>query len=277
MSTYSIHHAEFPHLPEHHRLITFTGAGGKTSLMKWFATPSPTLPQRIVVTTTTKILPLPGERLILNDDGPDFMNRIRGGVTGSSIAVVANRFDHHTGKLIGLPLAIVSELHCADIADTILVEADGAARKPLKAPNDTEPVIPAETDLCIAVMGLDAVHQPLTEENVHRHDIFSRITGRAPGSPVLPEDMIRIAAAPNGLFKGCPPDCERIVYLNKTDIPGASKTVSKFEELLTDNNQASDIRWFAGSTRNRQVRELACHPITTHDYSVERLELSPEF
>ncbi len=224
-----------------------------------------------------KILPLPGERLILNDDGPDFMNRIRGGVTGSSIAVVANRFDHHTGKLIGLPLAIVSELHCADIADTILVEADGAARKPLKAPNDTEPVIPAETDLCIAVMGLDAVHQPLTEENVHRHDIFSRITGRAPGRPVLPEDMIRIAAAPNGLFKGCPPDCERIVYLNKTDIPGASKTVSKFEELLTDNNQASDIRWFAGSTRNRQVRELACHPITTHDYSVERLELSPEF
>ncbi|MFQ9395895.1 MAG: hypothetical protein ACLR2E_20080 [Lachnospiraceae bacterium] len=38
----------------------------------------------------------------------------------------------------------------------MLVEADGSRRLPLKYPNATEPVVPEDTDLILAVTGLSA-------------------------------------------------------------------------------------------------------------------------
>lgn len=42
-------------------------------------------------------------------------------------------------------------------ADLVLVEADGSRRLPLKYPNATEPVVPEDTDLILAVTGLSAL------------------------------------------------------------------------------------------------------------------------
>ena len=50
------------------------------------------------------------------------------------------------------------------LADYIINEADGAARKPIKAPNATEPVIPTSTTLIVAVVGVDALNSPLSQE-----------------------------------------------------------------------------------------------------------------
>ena len=272
----TLHVPTFPELPDTYRLITFTGAGGKTSLIQWLAVSASAKKLRTIVTTTTKILPLPGERIIFEEDGPNFLNRVREGINAMSRVVVASRYDTLTGKLIGLRPQTVSALHNAGIADVILVEADGAARKPLKAPNATEPLIPQETDLCIAVMGLDAAYEHLGEATVHRHDIFARITGRSPGDAILPKDMFCIATAPNGLFKGCPPDAHLAVFLNKIDSPGFDSLAERFAALLGVERHPA-ARWFAGSARKHEVFELTPRKHTGLYNVRPRLEFSHEF
>lgn len=249
------HAPSFPALLEAYRLVAFTGSGGKTSLIQWAASIAQTKKRRTIITTTTKILPLPGECILAEDDEAGFLSRIQEKLKACSTVIVASRFDQITGKLIGMHPQTVSKLHHAGLADLILVEADGAARKPLKAPNATEPVIPPETDLCIAVMGLDATYEPLCEATVHRSDIFSFITGRSKGMAIQPEDMYRIATAPDGLFKGCPSSTDLVVFLNKADRPNFDVLVNQFSTLL-EREMPFKGRWFAGSALQRQSKEI---------------------
>jgi probable selenium-dependent hydroxylase accessory protein YqeC len=257
-----------------HRLIAFTGAGGKTSLIRWLASHFQLKSQRVIITTTTKIFPFPGEKVLLQDDGPDFMGRIRHAFGQSSCITLARKFDPVSGKLIGLDKETVTLLHKAGMADMILVEADGAARKPLKAPAEHEPVIPAGTDLCIAVMGLDAAYRPLIESRVHRHQKFSRITGLTVGGDVTPVHMTRIAMASQGLFKGCSPECELRVFLNKTDIPGGLALVDEFQYTLSTIEQPGNIGWFAGSIRNQYMIRMKSYTSTVwNDSDTQRVSL----
>lgn len=229
------------------RLIALTGAGGKTSLMRWIAEHCRARHKSVAMTTTTKIFPFPGVPTVLEDEGPDFTGRIRHAVKRSPCVCLARRFDEPSGKLMGLDKEVVTALHASRLVDTLIVEADGAARKPLKAPNGHEPVIPRGTELCIGVMGLDAAYRPLTEANVHRHAIFSRLTHLAPGEKVTPAHMVRLAVDPGGLFKGCPPDCDLRVFLNKSDIPGGAQLVEAFHNALLADRAAASFKWFAGS------------------------------
>jgi len=58
-------------------------------------------------------------------------------------------------KLKGLSPTLIDRIRDKGIADIILVEADGAKRCPLKAPNETEPVIPFSTTWTLPIVGLD--------------------------------------------------------------------------------------------------------------------------
>ena len=68
--------------------------------------------------------------------------------------------------------------------DFILVEADGAKRKPIKAPADYEPVIPSSTTLVIGVIGLDALGKAIDEETIHRCELFCSLTGKKAGNTI---------------------------------------------------------------------------------------------
>jgi len=264
MITSTIHATSFPETTGSYRLISFTGAGGKTSLIQWVASTSQHQKQTVLVTTTTKILPPSGERIILEEDGPAFMKRLHEAVTLYGKVTVARRFEQATGKLIGLRPETVTTIHNSGMADRTLVEADGAARKPLKAPNDNEPVIPQATDFCIAVMGLDAINRPLDDRTVHRPEIFSQITHLKTGQSIAPESLISVATAPNGLFKGCPPDADLAVFLNKMDIPGHVDFIGDFERKLAHQADGLCPRWFAGSAHTHLARELVSIPGHTH-------------
>ncbi len=260
-----------------HRLITIIGAGGKTSLVGWLAQQKQLTQQQVIITTTTKIFPLQNVYTVLQEEDPDFLNRVCHALNNHSCIVVAHRFDAKTGKLIGLSTNAITLLHESGMADTIFVEADGAAHKPLKAPAIHEPVIPLASDICIGVMGLDAVYRPLTEANVHRHEIFSKIAGLAPGELITPAHMVRVATAPNGLFKGSPPDSELAVLLNKSDIPGGSDLIDEFKSILSHEKQSQHFKWFAGSVRQQRIKRINHRPCKTQDYIDFRLEFSHQF
>ncbi|SOB57916.1 putative selenium-dependent hydroxylase accessory protein YqeC [Pseudodesulfovibrio profundus] len=243
-----------------HRLITVVGAGGKTSLINWLGMQILPPEKRVIITSTTKIFPRHNVCTILNDGQPDFIDRIEQALDRHRKVVVAQQLDTRSGKLIGLSPAFVTHLRNRNIADTILVEADGAAHKPLKAPAEHEPVIPLESDLCIGVMGLDAMYLPLTEANVHRHEIFSHITKLLPGEPITPKQMLDIAVAPNGLFKGSPATSKLAVVLNKTDIPGGGYRVQEIERILPQEQRTRNYAWFTGSILNGQLHRIDAGP-----------------
>ncbi len=259
------------------RLTTVIGAGGKTSLINWLGMKMLPPKKRVILTSTTKIFPLQGVCAILNEDNPDFIPRIIQALDTYGCITVAQRLDAQSGKLIGLSPALVTHLRSLNIADTILVEADGAAHKPLKAPAVHEPVIPLESDICIGVMGLDAAYRPLTEENVHRHTIFSRIAQLAPGEIVTPEHMVRVAMAPNGLFKGSPPDSELTVFLNKSDIPDGDDLIAEFQAILMRESRARNYTWIAGSIADQTMTTMTTRSFREHNFINNRLEFSYQF
>ncbi len=59
------------------------------------------------------------------------------------------------GQVVGLGREALDAIHGAGLFDSILVEADGARGKPLKAPAPHEPVLPSRADCVVAVVGAE--------------------------------------------------------------------------------------------------------------------------
>ena len=75
--------------------------------------------------------------------------------------------------------------HLAQIADYVLVEADGSRGLPLKAHLPHEPVIPPGTTQTILLVGASAFHHP-AQETAHRPDHFCALAGITPQTPIAP-------------------------------------------------------------------------------------------
>lgn len=211
---------------EHSRLISLCGAGGKTTLMFSLAREFVAAGERVLVTTTTKIARdeadgwpslqvttvrqlLEGARTLLPEAGEKR--------SGALIAYSGIGGDGY--RLVGYSREFVDELAVSRRFDRILVEADGSARKPLKAPAEHEPVIASATDALIIVAGMNALGLPLDESNVFRAEIWSKLSGLAPGSPISPESLGCCVAHPEGLARGCPAGTRRLLFLNQADTP----------------------------------------------------------
>ena len=82
-----------------------------------------------------------------------------------------------------------------ELADRVIIEADGTKGLPLKVPDDREPVIPAFADAVIAVAGLSALGRPLGEV-CHRPELAKLRFGLEPGQIATPELMAMLLSSP---------------------------------------------------------------------------------
>jgi probable selenium-dependent hydroxylase accessory protein YqeC len=99
----------------------------------------------------------------------------------------------------------------------LLVEADGSRGLPVKAPGPEEPVIPPGTDIVLGVVGFDALGSPLDEDHVFRPGRLSELIGLPAGAPIDAAAVARLAAHPEGLFRGAPGGARRYIIMNKCD------------------------------------------------------------
>lgn len=208
---------------ENNEVISLVGSGGKTTLMFTIARELSSAGNKVITTTTTKIGSYEPKQygsplLILKQDEEgavklilDHLNKNR------QITVVAGEVPE-ASKLMGLKPEIIDRL--AELnAGTIIIEADGASRKPLKAPNDTEPVIPRSTTLLIPVLGLDALNRPLTADNVFRAEIAAELLGISPGEQMNEVLIARLLTHTRGITKGTPATARIVPFINKRDLP----------------------------------------------------------
>jgi probable selenium-dependent hydroxylase accessory protein YqeC len=142
-----------------------------------------------------------------------------------SVTVIANRT--REDKLRGIDPVMIDPLRC--LADCVVIEADGARGRSLKAPADHEPVVTGETTLSVVIVGLDVLGEPLHERFVHRVEVVKRLAKAAPASEVT-NDVI-VAAVVAGYFPRLPRDCRRLVFLNKAS-DDRLKAAEKLGEAL---------------------------------------------
>lgn len=152
-------------------VVSFVGAGGKSSILFALARELHRYsgsgePPDIAAAVTTKLavreIPA-GFTLVMWDGGQNIQPLLASCKSEGTIPLFCGGTSE--GKLTGIDPRLAGEI--ATAAGTLLVEADGARRCPLKRLRAHEPVIPEHAGpawVCI-VAGLDALLQPLDERS----------------------------------------------------------------------------------------------------------------
>jgi probable selenium-dependent hydroxylase accessory protein YqeC len=214
------------------RTIAITGAGGKTSLMYALAREIASEGRKVITTTTTKIFPpnpVQSPRLILLSEDPQ-VSRLPEEFRAVHHVTVGGRIIPSTGKIDGLDDAALRT--CLGFADHLLVEADGAAGRPVKAPEEWEPVIPTMSDLVIPVLGVDCLGKPATDRWVFRLERFLSVTDLQMGDTITPGALARLLAHPQGALKGAGVHARIIPFLNKEDLLSDGSAVREIADQL---------------------------------------------
>lgn len=200
------------------RVISLVGAGGKTSLLFALARTLEARACAVVTTTTTRIYPPTPEqssRLLLVAHETDPVGAVAGALARSRHVTVAS--DIVEDKLRGVAPSLVDRLDAERVGDAILVEADGAAGRPLKAAREGEPVFPASSTLVVAVVGIDALGKPLDERWVFRSALAAEITGLRRGDFVTADAVVELLIGARGVTAHAPRTSRLVVYVNKVE------------------------------------------------------------
>jgi probable selenium-dependent hydroxylase accessory protein YqeC len=108
------------------------------------------------------------------------------------------------GKLFGLQPDIPALLLSQGMADAVIVEADGARHRLIKAPAEYEPVVSPETNIALLLMSAQAINRPLSEEIAHRPERIAAITGIATGDKLTPGALAQLITSEQGALKSIP-------------------------------------------------------------------------
>lgn len=226
-------------------VISLVGAGGKTSLMQALANELSMNGSTVITTTTTKILESqsPSPCLIVEPDEEKLFELLLQALETHLHVTLASARLPEQGKLDGVSPRLIERMAALPKVDYIVIEADGAARRPLKAPNATEPVIPSCTSLVIAVAGIDALGKPLNKENAFRPEIISMLTGLSLNEEITPATIATLLTHPQGSAKGSPPGARIVPFINK---------VGSYVEL----RQAEEIAQKIIERKNPCIKEI---------------------
>ena len=200
------------------------GGGGKTTLLRTLGEELAER-NRVLLCTTTKIFPFPGLPCANTREELDALRR-------EHRLLCAGTPVSGTGKLTA-PSVHMTEL--VSWFDYVLVEADGSAQRPFKAHAAHEPVIPAEANQVICVVGACGFGRPV-EEAVHRPELYARLAGVSVEDAVTPETEAAVLRA-EGLHHR--------IYVNQTEAPSDLAAAKALAALL-------DCPVLAGSLHRRE-------------------------
>ncbi|MBQ5800177.1 MAG: putative selenium-dependent hydroxylase accessory protein YqeC [Oscillospiraceae bacterium] len=160
------------------------GGGGKTTLLYRLAEE---LRKKgtVILATSTRIYPPQQYALVMDGEAAVLRRALK------EYGVVAVGTINEEGKLRA-PVFSFEEL--ATFADYVLVEADGAKCRPLKAHASHEPVIPDNAQRVVLVVGADGFGKPI-EEVCHRPELYAPRCGAAAEDAVTAELAAKVILA----------------------------------------------------------------------------------
>jgi molybdenum cofactor cytidylyltransferase len=123
----------------------------------------------------------------------------------------------------------------------LLIEADGAHNRPLKAPAEHEPAIPDFIQVVVVVAGLSGLGKPLKNEWVHRPEKYTELTGLHPGEIITIEALEEVLLNKAGGLKNVPLQARKVVLLNQADTTELQSQGKIISEKLLPVYQSSII------------------------------------
>ncbi|MBI3962947.1 MAG: putative selenium-dependent hydroxylase accessory protein YqeC [Deinococcus sp.] len=232
-------------------VVAFIGAGGKTTALRRLGSELAARGRRVLLTSTTKIEPQAGE---VDTECITSLEQARQVITSRPdwsrpLLLVTERLPT---RLRGMPPEWVDAL--TNTVDYLLVQADGSARRPFKAPAAHEPVLPRSATLVVAVLGLEAIGSPIDDEHVHRPELVAEFSGLPLGAALTIQGAAQVLLHPRGGFRNVPAGARRMVLMNKVDDAERLATAQALTQLLM---QAGIPRVLLASLRTTPpVRQL---------------------
>ena len=242
-------------------VVSFVGAGGKTTMAMRLADQLSAVGQKVIFTTTTKIMePVPreGEYLLISDDVDRMLARIPELLARYPKTILAHHrleqtdtaieedasypFPVRANKVKGIAAETVDRL--AQLLEgkvPILLEADGAKHRSLKAPAVHEPVVPASTTLLVPMASLHVLGKPLSDEYVFRPELVTALSGTASGEPVTIGTVAAVLTHPQGGLKGVPPQARVVSILNQWAGEAASEEAREVAELVLHSERIERV------------------------------------
>lgn len=246
------------------QVFSFTGAGGKTSLLLAMADFFLSQNKRVCISTTTKIYPPEKGCLFLREVQSHTQFLQNALASQHTLCVFASSYTEN--KLCGFSIEEMDAIIRTMPPVIWLIEADGAAGKPLKAHAEHEPCIPASSTGVFALLGADAFFLPLSQ-TCHRPELALDILQNAGiqaslSAPLSPAGIAHLLIHPSshhcrhneqsGAFKHAPPHACRNLFLNKTDLAPPhffTHTLPDFAKAL--HRLDSKCQLFAGSIKEK--------------------------
>ena len=240
--------------------VAFVGAGGKTSSIRRIVDEmSGELSEElktVLITTTTR----------LGQDRNDLASHHLVDPSDDQIAALPELLEEHRSVLITGPDlegkwippkdSVISELQeiATQTGALLLIEADGARGRSLKAPDQHEPVIPASVDLVVPMAGLDILGQTTQSEAIHRPELVAALLKSRKEIQIGPAELAAVIAAEDGGLKGAPDGAEVRVLLNKT-ADAETESGSQVAQALLKNSRIQSVV-LASVMEDDPVREV---------------------
>ncbi|WP_160317258.1 selenium cofactor biosynthesis protein YqeC [Oxobacter pfennigii] len=214
-------------------VVSFVGAGGKTSLIKLLAEELKSEKARTVITTTTYMY---AEKSVIADGSYDRLFLLLKSLPESIFPIMAGKEINNEGKLKGVSCDFIDRLNNSGHFTYILSECDGSKKKPFKAFAIHEPVVPECTSIYIAVAGLDCLNKPLNDDNVHRPKIICDIAERKMEELIDEDIYVSVFTHSEGLFRASRKGFKNITVLNKADTPSLVNIGINIGNKILDKN-----------------------------------------
>lgn len=197
--------------------ICLVGGGGKTTVMYELVAMWAACGRKVLVLTSTHILrPVDGSFAADAAAVQDLWQQGRYAVIGTPEAA--------TGKLTAPPQFLYEAMQPQ--ADVILCEADGSRHHPCKVPAAHEPVLLPDSDIVLAVAGMDALGHSLAQA-CQRPQLAAELLGCSAEKIIDAQMMATLLLSEQGARKNVGARAYYIV-LNKCDL----LKVAQQEEML---------------------------------------------
>lgn len=192
--------------------ICLVGGGGKTTVMYELAADWAACGRKVLALTSTHILQ-PADGSFAADAAAvhNLWQQRRYAVIGTP--------ELATGKLTLPPQSVYEALKLQ--ADVILCEADGSRHHPCKVPAENEPVLLPDSDIVLAVAGMDALGRPLAQA-CQRSQLAAELLGCSAEKIIDAQMLASLLRSEQGAHKNVGKRTFYIV-LNKCDLLPAAQ------------------------------------------------------
>ncbi|MFB6156756.1 MAG: selenium cofactor biosynthesis protein YqeC [Haloferacaceae archaeon] len=203
--------------------LAVVGAGGKKTTLYALADRL----DRAVVTATVRIPIFDDEVAAVRVTG-DPAATVRDAPTWP-LGLVPER--EREDRYLGYDPAMVDAVAAAHDGP-VLVKADGARTRLLKAPDEREPQLPA-ADVVVPIASAKVVGRPLDEAAVHRPERVAAVTGLDRGDEIRPADVASVLASDRGGLKGVG-DARAVPLVNMVDDGALASTAREIARGVHD-------------------------------------------